>query len=398
MRAAADTGTINVTAGGTCGWSATSPVQWITFTAPASGTGNGSVGYNVAANTNSSSRSATITVAGQPFVVTQAGAACDATLNPASQNFTVAGGNGGTAVTVPAGCTWSAVPSAAWITVLTGATGSGNGNVTYSVSANPNGTTRNGTIAIGGKLLNVTQDAAACTSTVSSTSESFESTGGTRSVSVTTPAGCSWTAASNSQWITVTSGAGPNTSGNGAVTFQVAANATTTARTGSLTIAGKTVNVNQAGTCDVTLAPTGVSAGAAASTGLVGVATGSTLYLVGDVFSGLAHRDQWRQWHRQWDRRLRGDREHGSGQDGQPDDRRPAILRATGSTGMHRVVVTNVYRLDAGDCLQRDHGHRRRRLHVDDDQHGVVDYGDVWAQWYGQWVGLHEHRGEQYEC
>lgn len=276
VTAAAGSGTVNVTAGGTCAWSATSPVQWITFTAPASGSGNGSVGYNVAANTNSSSRSATITVAGQPFVVTQAGAACDATLNPASQNFTVAGGNGGTAVTVPAGCTWSAVPSAAWITVLTGATGSGNGNVTYSVSANPNGTTRNGTIAIGGKLLNVTQDAAACTSTVSSTSESFESTGGTRSVSVTTPAGCSWTAASNSQWITVTSGAGPNTSGNGAVTFQVAANATTTARTGSLTIAGNTVNVNQAGTCDVTLAPTGVSAGAAASTGLVGVATGST--------------------------------------------------------------------------------------------------------------------------
>ena len=276
VTAAAGSGTINVTAGGTCAWSATSPVQWITFTAPASGNGNGSVGYNVAANTNSSSRSATITVAGQPFVVTQAGAACDATLNPASQNFTVAGGNGGTAVTVPAGCTWSAVPSAAWITVLTGATGSGNGNVTYSVSANPNGTTRNGTVAIGGKLLNVTQDAAACTSTVSSTSESFENTGGTRSVSVTTAAGCSWTAASNSQWITVTSGAGPNTSGNGAVTFQVAANATTTARTGSLTIAGKTVNVNQAGTCDVTLAPTGVSAGAAASTGLVGVATGST--------------------------------------------------------------------------------------------------------------------------
>ena len=189
VTAAAGSGTINVTAGGTCAWSATSPVQWITFTAPASGSGNGSVGYNVAANTNSSSRSATITVAGQPFVVTQAGAACDATLNPASQNFTVAGGNGGTAVTVPAGCTWSAVPSAAWITVLTGATGSGNGNVTYSVTANPNGTTRNGTIAIGGKLLNVTQDAAACTSTVSSTSESFESTGGTRSVSVTTPGG-----------------------------------------------------------------------------------------------------------------------------------------------------------------------------------------------------------------
>jgi hypothetical protein len=274
--AAAGNGTISVTAGTSCNWNATSPVGWITFSTPVSGLGNGSVGFNVAANSNSSSRSATLTVAGQSFVVTQAGAACDATLNPASQNFAVAGGNGSTSVAVANGCTWSAVPSAGWITVLTGANGTGNGNVTYSVSPNPNGTSRSGTIAIGGKLLNVTQDAAACNSTLSSTSESFESAGGSRAVSVTVPSGCSWTGVSNSAWITVTAGAGPNTSGNGAVTFQVPANTTTSARTGSLTIAGRTVNVTQAGTCDVTLAPTGVSAGAAASSGLVGVATGAS--------------------------------------------------------------------------------------------------------------------------
>jgi hypothetical protein len=274
--AAAATGTINVTAGGTCAWSATSPVPWITFATAATGTGSGGIDYSVAANPNSSSRSATLTVAGQSFVVTQAGAACSATLNPTSQNIAAGGGNGGTAVTVPAGCTWSAVPSAGWITILTGATGSGSGNVTYSVSANSTGSTRSGTVAIGGQLLNVTQAAAACTSTLSSTSESFPSTGGNRSVSVTIPVGCSWTGASNSPWITVTSGAGPNTSGNGSVTFQVAANTGTASRTGSLTISGQTVNVTQDGTCDATLAPTSVSAGSGASTGLVGVATGAS--------------------------------------------------------------------------------------------------------------------------
>ncbi len=276
IAAAAGGGTINVTAGGSCPWTATSPVSWITYSTAASGSGNGAVTYSVAANANSSSRSATLTVAGQPFVVTQGGAACDATLNPASQNFAAAGGSGSAAVTVPAGCTWSAVPSAGWITVSSGATGSGGGNVGYSVSANPNGTTRNGTIAIGGKLLTVTQDAAACSSTLSSTAESFESAGGSRAVSVTMAAGCSWTAVSNSPWITVTSGAGPNTSGNGGVGFLVPANTSTAPRTGSLAIAGKTVNVTQAGTCDVTLAPTSVSAGAGASTGLVGLATGTS--------------------------------------------------------------------------------------------------------------------------
>ena len=275
VSAAAGSGTVNVTAGGSCAWTAQSPASWITFSTPTTGTGNGSVGYAVAANNNSSSRSATITVAGQPFVITQAGAACDTTLNPTTQNVAAAGGNGSVDVAVPAGCTWSAVPSANWITVLTGATGSGNGTVTYSVGANPNGTSRNGTLAIGGRLLTINQAASSCTSSLSSTSESFESAGGSRVVSVTIPAGCSWTATSNSAWITVTAGAGPNSSGNGGVTFDVAANSTTAPRTGSLTIAGQTVNVTQTGTCDITLAPTSVSAGSAASTGSVAVTTGA---------------------------------------------------------------------------------------------------------------------------
>ena len=71
------TGTVNVTAPATCGWTATSPETWLTFN-PASGTGNGSVTYTVAANYGPA-RQTTIGIAGHPFTVTQ-GAVSDPSL------------------------------------------------------------------------------------------------------------------------------------------------------------------------------------------------------------------------------------------------------------------------------------------------------------------------------
>ena len=84
-----------------------------------------------------------------------------------------------------------------------------------------------------------------CSFSINPTSASFAAAGGTQSVTVTTQAGCNWTAASNNSFITVTSGA--SGSGSGTVNYSVAAN-TSTARSGSLTIAGLTHSVSQAGT------------------------------------------------------------------------------------------------------------------------------------------------------
>ena len=83
-----------------------------------------------------------------------------------------------------------------------------------------------------------------CSFSINPTSASFAAAGGTGSVTVTTSAGCNWTAASNNSFITITSGA--SGSGSGTVNYSVAAN-TSTARSGSLTIAGLTHSVSQAG-------------------------------------------------------------------------------------------------------------------------------------------------------
>lgn len=85
-----------------------------------------------------------------------------------------------------------------------------------------------------------------CTFSINPTSASYAAGGGTGSVTVTAGAGCAWTAVSNATFITITSGS--SGSGNGTVNYSVAANGGTSSRNGTMTIAGQTFTVTQAGT------------------------------------------------------------------------------------------------------------------------------------------------------
>jgi hypothetical protein len=96
-----------------------------------------------------------------------------------------------------------------------------------------------------------------CTPTLSGTSVTVGPNGGAGTVDITVSAGCTWTAIANDSFITVTSGA--SGTGNGTVHFSVAANTSGSARTGTLTIAGWTFTVTEAG-ITVPDAPTAVSA------------------------------------------------------------------------------------------------------------------------------------------
>ena len=110
------------------------------------------------------------------------GIPCVPTISPASADLTSAAGAGAVTVTAATGCAWTAASNASWITISTGATGSGNGSVTYSFAANTGSTSRTGTLTIGGKTFTVTQAAAPCVPTISSASTSVTSAGWTGSV------------------------------------------------------------------------------------------------------------------------------------------------------------------------------------------------------------------------
>jgi hypothetical protein len=100
-------------------------------------------------------------------------------------------------------------------------------------------------MTVAGQAFTVSQAATAaptsCTFSISPRSATISRSGGTGTVTVTTQAGCAWTAASNSSWIVVT--AGSMGSGPGTVTYAVSANAKP--RNGSMTIAGKSFQVKQ---------------------------------------------------------------------------------------------------------------------------------------------------------
>jgi uncharacterized delta-60 repeat protein len=66
-------GSVNVTAQSGCSWTATSNDSWIAIPSGSNGTGNGTVNYSVSANSSTSSRTGTMSIAGETFTVTQGG-------------------------------------------------------------------------------------------------------------------------------------------------------------------------------------------------------------------------------------------------------------------------------------------------------------------------------------
>ncbi len=288
-----------------CKWTARSNVEWIAIISNAEGDGTGTVTYRVAANSGGP-RTGTLTIGDRNHTVNQQQAAnptpspqppapptpepppppapppspaCTYELSRTSEAVAAAGGAiSPVMVTAAAGCNWTAaVNNAPWITITSGSSGSGNGAVAMTVAANT-GAARSGTVTIASRTFTVTQaaPAPACTYQINPTSASLSAIGGTGSIGVTAPAGCTWTATESASWISFTSAA--NGSGNGSVGFVVLPNLGT-ARSDTIAIAGLTFTVNQAAalpSCTYTLNPTGATLPAGGGAGSFAVtATGS---------------------------------------------------------------------------------------------------------------------------
>ena len=88
---------------------------------------------------------------------------CTYSITTTNQIFSSSGGAGNVGVLASSGCSWTAVSNQSFITIVSGATGSGNGTVNYSVAVN-NGVARTGTITIAGRIFTVNQAAAAAPS------------------------------------------------------------------------------------------------------------------------------------------------------------------------------------------------------------------------------------------
>jgi hypothetical protein len=210
---------------------------------PGSGTGTTTINFTVAANPDSSSRSANIVIGGQTFSVTQAAAAvvCSYSLSPMSHSASAAGGSSTFDVNTTASCNWTSSGVPSWVTGVPGS-GTGTTTINFTVAANT-GPARSANIVIEGQTFAVSQ-ANGCTYVLAPTHLTFDATGTpARNVTVTTGAACPWTAAADRPWIRILSGgSGP---GDGTINIDLLVNSEGSARQGNVTVGDQTLTITQ---------------------------------------------------------------------------------------------------------------------------------------------------------
>ncbi len=281
------TSSVSVTASNSsCSWTTSESLSWVSLS-PNSGTGSGSVTITVAASTGVA-RSGSVTIAGKPYTINQAAPPTDMVREFVSRFYQVVLGrpadtagldfwanslkNGTkTGADVARGFILSQefinqqLDNASYVNVLYSTFFDRNadpGGYSYWLGFLNAGIGReavlNGFIS-SQEFFNLCESYSiipvTCTYSISSSSGSFTSSGGTSTVLVTASrSNCYWTASESLDWVSLsqpTSG-----TGNGSVTITATAN-TGSARSGLVTVAGKAYTISQlpSGTCGAYVAP-----------------------------------------------------------------------------------------------------------------------------------------------
>jgi hypothetical protein len=160
---------------------------------------------------------------------------CTYTLSSSSASLPATAGSGSVGVTAGSSCNWTASTATAWITITGGSSGTANGTVNYSVTAN-SGSARSGTITIAGKTFTVNQDAGVATVNYTVTTSPTGLVVTVDGQPYTGPHTFSWTAGSSHTIAAATQGSGTryafqSWSDSGQATHTITAPATSTTYT-----------------------------------------------------------------------------------------------------------------------------------------------------------------------
>jgi hypothetical protein len=135
-----------------------------------------------------------------------------------------------------------------WIVITSKDSSSGNEVLSFEVRENFTGAPRQAAINVSGLNQVVVQDAGLgeeCQYGISPAFQSFSASGGAGTINVVADVRCAWQAIVSDSWITITAlGVGI---GNGTVVYTAAANVGSSARNGSIIIAGKVFSIKQKG-------------------------------------------------------------------------------------------------------------------------------------------------------
>lgn len=229
--ATAGTISVTVTAPAGCFWSASTSGNFLSLVERGDyWNGSRVVAIQVALNAGPA-RTGSVRIAGQVVSITQESGqnpSCSYVVTPASVSLTTARTTVVVTVTTSSECAWalSKVSGPTFFSYSINAV-AGSGTANIQVNQNFDTSQRSATFSVGGTLVTITQAAAPtpCTYTSTPGSTTVPATGGTVTVSIAAPAGCSWATSlvTGQQFLTITSGAGV---GNGVVTVNVPANLT----------------------------------------------------------------------------------------------------------------------------------------------------------------------------
>ena len=264
--------TVSIAAPPECPWLAEAPDPWVTIEGSGTGVGDGTIRFGVQANPGSDDRQATLRIAGRTVTLDQ-GPKCVYSISPNAATIAGSGGRGTITVTAPPRCSWEAQRSAEWIAVSP-SKGIANGTVTFTVAANA-GPDRQGIIEIADRTFTVLQGTAApqCTYSLAPSAASVGASGGSGSVAVAAPPGCTWSAQTSVNWLTILGAS--SGSGSAAVSYFVQPNGGA-ARTGTVQIAGQTFAVTQSAlACTFAVSPTTAAMSQTGGTGTVVITTQS---------------------------------------------------------------------------------------------------------------------------
>jgi hypothetical protein len=146
--------TVNAATG--CPWSVVNTNPWIAIVGEGGGSGTNTVGYTVDANPLPVERVGILSVQGVTLVITQQ-PGCSFIFSPGSLVHNSGASNGLVNVTVGSTCAWTATTTNNWITITSGANGTGNGSFSYSVPENLGAASRTGWVLVAGQTIPVTQ-------------------------------------------------------------------------------------------------------------------------------------------------------------------------------------------------------------------------------------------------
>lgn len=177
--------TIDIRTHTACSWTATASAPWAA-PSPVSGSGNATIHVRVPPNVGPP-RSAAVTIAGERVMVSQeapvaapppappappppgpppaptptpptpAPSQCSYQFTSIGAAFDAEGGPGSVRVRAPATCPWTAVSSAAWVAFSGPASGTGDGEIRYSVAENFATTVRTATITVASEVHRIAQ-------------------------------------------------------------------------------------------------------------------------------------------------------------------------------------------------------------------------------------------------